>query len=118
MKFHYRIPNANFGSLSIDTSLFPYDPLHQTFINIYEEGALRQQAIFNAESNARVYYGGTTQGAVEVMKTIGAINTIFAFSRRNCPLCVPVLPPPAQRRSPPRTARIIAPPNALSNERV
>jgi len=69
VKFRYRIPSAGFGSLSVDTNLFPYDPLHQTFINIYEEGSLRQQAIFNAETNARVYYRGTTQGAVEVMKT-------------------------------------------------
>jgi hydrogenase/urease accessory protein HupE len=69
VKFRYRIPNADFGSLSMDTNLFPYDPLHQTFINVYEEGQLRQQAIFNAESTARVYYRGTTQGAVEVMKT-------------------------------------------------
>ena len=48
---------------------FPYDPLHQTFINVYDEGELRQQVIFNAETNAHVYYRGTTQGALEVMKT-------------------------------------------------
>ena len=59
----------NFGALTIDTNLFPYDQLHQTFINVYDEGQLRQQVIFNAETNAHTYYRGTTQGAIEVMKT-------------------------------------------------
>jgi hydrogenase/urease accessory protein HupE len=69
LRLRYRIPNAQSGALSIDTNLFPYDPLHQTFINVYEEGELRQQVIFNNETSAHVYYRGTTQGAIEVMKT-------------------------------------------------
>ena len=69
LRLRYRIPNAQSGALSIDTNLFPYDPLHQTFINVYEEGELRQQVIFNDETSAHVYYRGTTQGAIEVMKT-------------------------------------------------
>jgi hypothetical protein len=69
LRFRYRIKEANFGALTIDTNLFPYDQLHQTFINVYDEGQLRQQVIFNAETNAQVYYRGTTQGALEVMKT-------------------------------------------------
>jgi len=68
VRLRYRIRNADSGALSIDTNLFPYDPLHQTFINVYEEGALRQQIIFNNETNAHIYYRGTTQGALEVMK--------------------------------------------------
>src|SRR5262245_4629260 len=31
LRFRYRIPDADFGALSIDTNLFPYDPIHQTF---------------------------------------------------------------------------------------
>ena len=27
--------------------LFPYDPVHQTFVNVYEDGALRHQAILD-----------------------------------------------------------------------
>jgi len=69
LRFRYRIPNATPGALRIDTNLFPYDPLHQTFINVYEEGELRQQMIFNAETDAHTYYLGTTQGAIAVMKT-------------------------------------------------
>ncbi len=69
VRLRYRIPDAYPGALTIDTNLFPYDPLHQTFINIYEEGALRQQVIFNADTEEHTYYLGTTQGAIEVMKT-------------------------------------------------
>jgi hypothetical protein len=69
VRLKYRIPDAYPGALAIDTNLFPYDPLHQTFINIYEEGDLRQQVIFNADTEEHTYYLGTTQGAIEVMKT-------------------------------------------------
>jgi hypothetical protein len=69
LRLRYRIPNAESGALTVDTNLFPYDPLHQTFINVYDEGQLRQQVIFNAETDAHTYYRGTTQGAIEVMKT-------------------------------------------------
>lgn len=70
--------------------LFAHDPQHQTFVNIYEGGALRQQWIFGAGSPAKVYYRGTTAGAVEVMKTfvpsgayhilIGPDHLLFLFA--------------------------------------
>lgn len=69
LRLTYRISQEQPGSLAIDTSLFPYDPLHQTFVNIYEEGQLRQQLIFNADTKEYVYYAGTTQGALAVMQT-------------------------------------------------
>jgi HupE / UreJ protein len=69
LRLRYRIPNEHPGSLVIDTNLFPYDPIHQTFINIYEDRDLRQQVIFNASTNEHTYYLGTTQGAIAVMKT-------------------------------------------------
>jgi hypothetical protein len=68
IRFRYRIANAPAGALTIDTNLFPYDTLHQTFINVYEDSALRQQVIFNAGTEPHTYYLGTTQGAIEVMK--------------------------------------------------
>ena len=37
IRLRYRIPGAVPGALTIDTDLFPYDPVHQTFVNIYEE---------------------------------------------------------------------------------
>ena len=68
LRLKYRITTEEPGALTIDTNLFPYDPVHQTFINIYEDGELRQQAIFNATADEHTYYLGTTQGALEVMK--------------------------------------------------
>ena len=37
LRLTYRIPNEHPGALAVDTNLFPYDPIHQTFINIYED---------------------------------------------------------------------------------
>ena len=69
LRLKYRIQADPAGSTTIDTNLFPYDPLHQTFVNIYEEGSLRQQLIFNKDTNEYVYYAGTTQGALAVLGT-------------------------------------------------
>jgi hypothetical protein len=69
LRLKYRIQAEPAGSLAVDTNLFPYDPLHQTFVNIYEEGSLRQQLIFNEGTKEYVYYAGTTQGALAVMNT-------------------------------------------------
>src|SRR4029434_6757108 len=63
------------GALAIDTNLFPYDPIHQTFINIYEDADLRQQVIFNATTEPHTYYLGTTQGAIAVIKTSSPAGT-------------------------------------------
>ena len=69
LRLKYRIAHEHPGALTIDTNLFPYDPLHQTFINVYEDRDLRQQVIFNASTEEHTYYLGTTQGAIAVMKT-------------------------------------------------
>jgi hypothetical protein len=69
LRIAYRIPDEHPGALAIDTNLFPYDPIHQTFINVYEDADLRQQMIVNATTEPRTYYLGTTQGALAVMKT-------------------------------------------------
>jgi HupE/UreJ protein len=69
LRLKYRIPNEHPGALTIDTNLFPYDPIHQTFVNVYEDRDLRQQVIFSATSNEYTYYLGTAQGALAVMKT-------------------------------------------------
>lgn len=65
----FRIPGRRPGSLSVLPRMFPYDPIHQTFVNVYEDGELRQQLIFNAESREYLYYTGSTQGALAVMGT-------------------------------------------------
>jgi hypothetical protein len=69
LRLKYRIQAEPSGSMTIDTNLFPYDPLHQTFVNIYEDGSLRQQLIFNKDTNEYLYYAGTTQGTLAVLGT-------------------------------------------------
>jgi hydrogenase/urease accessory protein HupE len=69
LRLRFRIADEQPGALTVDTDLFPYDPLHQTFINIYEGGTLRKQLIFRTDATEYTYYLGTTQGAMEVMKT-------------------------------------------------
>jgi hydrogenase/urease accessory protein HupE len=68
IELRFRIPDEKPGMLTIDARLFPYDPQHQTFINIYERGALRQQWIMNASESPKTYYSGSTQGMLAVTK--------------------------------------------------
>ena len=65
----FSIEGAPEGALPIDTHLFPRDPNHQTFVNVYEGGELRQQFIFSAATEPQTFYRGTTAGALAVMGT-------------------------------------------------
>ena len=69
LRFSYRIPNVSAAALTARTDLFTYDPNHQTFVNIYLDGKLRQQWIFSHGAPERTYYFGTTAGALQVIKT-------------------------------------------------
>lgn len=57
------------GRLAIDASLFPYDPMHQTFVNVYEDGGLRHQAILDTRRTATDYYAGSWLGVGAVLAT-------------------------------------------------
>jgi hypothetical protein len=54
-------------SFVVRASLFPYDANHQTFVNVYEAGALRHQGIFNASRTSLEYFPGTVQGTLAVV---------------------------------------------------
>jgi hydrogenase/urease accessory protein HupE len=69
VQLRFRIPVPRPAAIGVQTRMFPYDPIHQTFVNVYEDNELRQQMIFAADSGERVYYSGTTQGALAVMQT-------------------------------------------------
>jgi hydrogenase/urease accessory protein HupE len=56
------------GVLTVNASLFPYDPQHQTFLNLYERGVITSQAILSRSSGQYEYFGGTRQGVVAVMR--------------------------------------------------
>jgi hypothetical protein len=69
LRLAFSIAGARPGRLGIDALIFPYDPVHQTFINIYEDGALKQQAILDADRRTLDYYSGSTQGLLAVVTT-------------------------------------------------
>jgi hypothetical protein len=54
------------GVVAVTARLFPYDPQHQTFLNIYEGEALTQ-AILDAGRTRFEYFAGTRQGAIAVV---------------------------------------------------
>jgi hydrogenase/urease accessory protein HupE len=55
------------GTVTIAASMFPYDPQHQTFLNIYEGSALTQ-AILDAGRTRYEYFTGTASGTVAVVR--------------------------------------------------
>jgi hydrogenase/urease accessory protein HupE len=54
------------GVVSVNARMFPYDPQHQTFLNVYEGEALTQ-AILDAGRTRFEYFAGTRQGAMAVV---------------------------------------------------
>jgi hydrogenase/urease accessory protein HupE len=69
----YRVPlRASVGHLTIHAALFPYDPNHQTFVNVYEEGALKHQEVLGGAHTTCEYYSGGRQGAFAVFKAFTA----------------------------------------------
>ena len=55
------------GRLDVTAELFPYDPKHQTFLNVYEDGSLRTQAILDVGQPRTEYFTGTWQGTGAVI---------------------------------------------------
>jgi hydrogenase/urease accessory protein HupE len=55
------------GTVTVTAHMFPYDPQHQTFLNVYEGEALTQ-AILDAGHDRFEYFAGTRQGAWAVIK--------------------------------------------------
>jgi hydrogenase/urease accessory protein HupE len=55
-------------SFVVCAALFPYDPNHQTFVNVYEGGALRHQGIVNASRTSLEYFPGTVLGTLAVVR--------------------------------------------------
>jgi hydrogenase/urease accessory protein HupE len=54
--------------LAVIAGMFPYDPLHQTFVNVYERDALMSQFILDANHTRTEYLCGSGQGALAVMR--------------------------------------------------
>ena len=58
---------AAIGSVVVSSKLFPYDPKHQTFLNVYEDNDLRTQAILDFNHDQTEYFAGTWQGTRAVI---------------------------------------------------
>ena len=59
---------SNPAVVELSCSLFPYDPSHQTFLNVYENATLTRQSIMDAGQTSVTYYMGTTQGTLAVIR--------------------------------------------------
>ena len=47
LELHFRIHTPRPATLGIHAVMFPYDRLHQTFVNVYEDEQLRQQFVLS-----------------------------------------------------------------------
>lgn len=66
MHFTYSLAAAP-GKLDLQCLVFPYDSLHQTFVNIYENSALTFQDILNKDRTGLEYFCGGRQGTLAVI---------------------------------------------------
>ena len=60
------------GHVVVTAALFPYDPNHQTFVNVYEGDRLGRQYILNDRQATAEYYAGNFQGTLAVFKAFTA----------------------------------------------
>lgn len=67
LRLHYPLESPA-GSIEISAHMFPYDPLHQTFVNVYEEQELRMQAILDDDHGGVEYFAGSRQGVAAVVR--------------------------------------------------
>jgi hypothetical protein len=69
LRLAFTVNAARPGHVAIRAYVFPYDPIHQTFINVYEDTALTLQVILDASRQTAEYYSGSTQGRLAVIRT-------------------------------------------------
>jgi len=67
LTFRSRTASA-IGSVSVFAAMFPYDPVHQTFVNVYENDSLSSQHILDANHPQTEYFPGSAQGVVAVIE--------------------------------------------------
>lgn len=67
------------AALEIETHFFPYDPGHETYVNVSENGALRHQDLLDRERSRVTVYGDTRQGIWAVIRTFVAAGIHHIF---------------------------------------
>ena len=50
------------GLFHVQTVMFPYDPQHKTFVNVYEDGGIAAQAILDKDRTGFDYFAGSRAG--------------------------------------------------------
>jgi hypothetical protein len=65
---HYPSRTSMPGSVGIQAAIFPYDPVHQTFVNIYENGQLTRQLILDRAKTTAEYFTGSGQSTGMVVR--------------------------------------------------
>ncbi|MFN7985614.1 MAG: HupE/UreJ family protein [Vicinamibacterales bacterium] len=73
MTARFTRPSA-FGIFRLDTLMFPYDPLHQTFVNIYEGDTLALQAILDQSKTSVEFFTGSRQGTTSLVRRFVALG--------------------------------------------
>jgi hydrogenase/urease accessory protein HupE len=69
VRFHLRYAvKKTPGVVGVSAVMFPYDPVHQTFINMYEGDDLRSQHILDINHTKAEYFAGTRQGVTAVVR--------------------------------------------------
>ncbi|MGH8637577.1 MAG: HupE/UreJ family protein [Burkholderiales bacterium] len=58
--------------VALSVLMFPYDPGHQTFVNVYEGDRLTTQAILAKDRQQLEYFAGTRQGTFAVIRKFAA----------------------------------------------
>ena len=56
------------GRMRVTADMFPYDPQHRTFVNVYEGGAIAAQAILDRHRTTFDYFTGSPQGRWAVLR--------------------------------------------------
>src|SRR5688572_16420226 len=56
------------GRIDVVARMFPYDPQHKTFLNVYENGVVASQVILDKDRAAFEYFVGSTQGTWAVLR--------------------------------------------------
>jgi hydrogenase/urease accessory protein HupE len=69
LRLHLRYATASPpGSVAVNTVMFPYDPMHQTFVNMYEGDTLTSQMILDGKHPHLEYFAGSRQGVAAVVR--------------------------------------------------
>lgn len=81
LRTQYAIPDRT-GAILLTARMFPYDPAHQSFVNVYERDELTLQALLDASKPDLEYFLGSRQGRVALARRfipVGARHIAFGI---------------------------------------